>query len=245
MAFNRGGDLFVATGDQGEIHSRSRPTARARCSSRSDETHVRSLAIDASGNLIVGTEPGGLVIRVSPAGAGFVLYQMAKKEVTAVAVGPDGAIYAAAVGTKQAAQGSGSSAPQAAPAQISINPQAGAAGAAPQPRPPSTPPPPSLGASAVTGGSEVYRIDPGGTPRRYWTHAQDVVYAIAFDQEGRVLLGTGNKGNLYRIESATQYTLMLNVPCTQITAFGGGNGHLYAVTGNVGKVYEIGPALRA
>ena len=34
-------------------------------------------------------------------GEGFVLYQMPKREVTAVAVGPDGSIYAAGVGTKQ------------------------------------------------------------------------------------------------------------------------------------------------
>ena len=61
------------------------------------------MAIDASDNLIVGTDPGGLVLRVSPAGEGFVLYQMPKREVTAVAVAPDGAIYAAAVGTKQPA----------------------------------------------------------------------------------------------------------------------------------------------
>ena len=41
------------------------------------------------------------MLRVSPAGEGFVLYQMAKREVTAVAVARDGSIYAAAVGTKQ------------------------------------------------------------------------------------------------------------------------------------------------
>ncbi len=53
------------------------------------------MALDSNDNLIVGTEPGGLVLRVSPAGDGFVLYQMAKKEVTAVAVAADGSIYAA------------------------------------------------------------------------------------------------------------------------------------------------------
>ena len=36
----------------------------------------------------------------------------------------------------------------------------------------------------VSGGSEVYRIEPNGNPRRIWTHAQDVVYAIAFDAHG-------------------------------------------------------------
>ena len=59
----------------------------------------------AKGNLIVGTEPGGLVLRVSPAGEGFVLYQMPKREVTAVAQAPDGAIYAAAVGNRQPTPG--------------------------------------------------------------------------------------------------------------------------------------------
>ncbi len=105
-------------------------------------------------------------------------------------------------------------------------------------------PPASLGASAVTGGSEVYRIEPNGNPRRVWSNAQDVVYAIAFDPQGRVLLGTGNKGNIYRVESPSLYTLLLTMPATQITAFQpGADGHLYAATGNVGKVYDIGPGL--
>ena len=65
---------------------------------------------------------------------------------------------------------------------------------------------------------------------------------IAFDAAGRVLLGAGNKGNIYRIESPTIYTALLIMPATQVTAFQAGrDGHLYAATGNVGKVYEIGP----
>ena len=31
---------------------------------------------------------------------------------------------------------------------------------------------------------------------------------------GRVVLGAGNKGNVYRIESPTQYTALLTVPAT-------------------------------
>jgi hypothetical protein len=90
----------------------------------------------------------------------------------------------------------------------------------------------------------VYRIDPDGTPRRVWTHAQDVVYAIAFDAAGRALLGAGNKGSVYRIESPAMYTTLMALPATQITAFQtGGDGRLYAATGNTGKVYEIGSGL--
>jgi hypothetical protein len=90
----------------------------------------------------------------------------------------------------------------------------------------------------------VYRIDPDGAPRRVWGHAQDVVYAIAFDAAGRALLGAGNKGNVYRIESPAMYTSLVALPATQVTAFQAGrDGRLYAATGNTGKVYEIGPGL--
>ena len=242
LAFDAVGNLFAATGDQGELH-RVTPDGKGTVFFKTEETHVRSLAIDAKGNLILGTEPGGLVLRVSPAGEGFVLYQMPKREVTAVAQAPDGAIYAAAVGNRQPtpAPAPQSPAPPApAPAQVTVTVGAGAAGA----RPPAPVLPPSIAPAGVAGGSEVYRIDPDGTPRRVWTHAQDVVYAIAFDAAGRALLGAGNKGSVYRIESPAMYTTLMALPATQVTAFQtGGDGRLYAATGNTGKVYEIGPGL--
>jgi sugar lactone lactonase YvrE len=245
LVFDSKGDLLVATGGvpngQGEIHKVA-PDGKGSVFFKTDETHVRSMAIDSKDNLIVGTEPGGLVLRVSPAGEGFVLYQMAKKEVTAVAVAPNGAIYAAAVGTKQG--GPALSLPQptsGTPSGATLNVNVSGTGA-PAVQRPAAPPPASIGSSGVSGGSEVYCIEPNGNPRRVWSHAADVVYAIAFDAQGRVLLGAGNKGSLYRIESPTQYTALLSLPLTQITAFQSGpGGRLYAATGNTGKVFEIGP----
>ncbi len=243
LAFNSKGDLLVATGGvpngQGEIH---KVTADGKGSVffKTDETHVRSMAIDPSDNLIVGTEPGGLVLRISPAGEGFVLYQMSKKEVTAVAVAPNGAIYAAAVGSKQG--GSSVSLPPAPPPVPAGGAPGNASGGNSAPGRAPSPPPASIGNAGVSGGSEVYCIELNGNPRRVWSHAQDVVYAMAFDAQGRVLLGAGNKGSLYRIESPTQYTALLTLPLTQITAFQSGpGGRLYAATGNTGKVFEIGP----
>jgi hypothetical protein len=239
MTFNAQGDLFVATGDPGEI-DRVTPDGKGKIFFKTNETHVRSLAIDGSQNLIAGTDPSGLVLRVSPQGQGFVLYQMSKPEVTAVAVARDGAIYAAAVGTK----GSAPPAPAPVPvATVVVNAPGAPAPGGQQARP--APPPPSVGPPAgVSGGSEVYRIEPNGNPMKLWSQSQDVVYAIAFDSEGRALIGAGNHGSLYRIESPTTYTALLTMPATQITAFQTGrDGRLFAATGNVGKVYEIGPAL--
>jgi hypothetical protein len=247
MAFDSKGDLFIGTGDPGEIH-RVGADGKGNVFFKTDETHVRSMVVDANDSLIVGTDPGGLVMRIATQGQqqgqGFVLYQMSKPEVTAVAVGRDGAVYAAAVGTKSPSMAASAPVPAAAP-PVTVNvtaPGAATPGGAPRPVPP---PPPSLGSpSGVNGGSEVYRIEANGNPMKVWGNSQDVVYAIAFDGQGRAVLAAGNHGNVYRVESATVYTALLNMPATQITAFQKGrDGQLYAATGNVGKVYEIGPGL--
>jgi hypothetical protein len=243
LAFDRQDNLFIATGGQGDIHLVT-PDGKGKVFFHCEETHIRSMVIDAGGNVIVGTAPGGLVLRVSPAGEGFVLYQMPKQEVTAVAVGGDGSLYAAGVGTRPATvsapQPLAAPAPAQGPITLTIN------GVAPQgARPPGAAPPVALSSTpvGVNGGSDVYRIEPNGGPRRVWTSTQDVIYAIAFDGSGRVLLGAGNRGNIYRIESPTTYTALLNVPATQVTAFQPApGGRLYAATGNVGKVYEIDSA---
>ena len=237
LAFDAQGNLYVATGDQGEIH-RVTPDGKGQVFFKTDETHVRSMTVDAAGNLIAGTEPGGLVLRVSPAGEGFVLYQMSKREVTAVVVASDGAIYAAGVGNRQATP-LAAAPPPAIPAPAPPTPPNPLGGAAVTVRV-ATPAPAAAPVAPIAGGSEVYRIDAAGNPRRVWSHAQEIVYAIGFDGSGSAILGTGNKGVIYRIDSPTLYTALVTAPATQVTAFQAGrDGVLYAATGNAGKVYEI------
>ncbi|MEO8660529.1 MAG: hypothetical protein ABI693_18815 [Bryobacteraceae bacterium] len=232
MVFNRQGDLFIATGDTGEIH-RVTPDGKGSVFFRTDETHARSMAIDAQGNLIVGTEPGGLILRISSGGDGFVLHQAAKREITAVAVAKDGSIYAAAVGSK----------PGAAPAPLApLPPPAKPVSGSVAPQSRAATPPPTLAPSAGSvAGSEVYRIDSTGLARRVWSDQHDIVYAIGFDLQNRPILATGNKGSIYRIESEFQSTMLLSTPPTQITSLiSTASGALYAVSGNIGKVYRIG-----
>jgi sugar lactone lactonase YvrE len=244
MAFDSHGNLLVATGDQGEIHKVT-PDGKGSVFFKTEEIHARSMTLDARDNLIVGTDPGGLVMRVTPAGEGFVLYQMSKKEVTAVAAARDGSVYAAAVGVKSQSA-TVSSAP--APSPSSTSPSAGSSmgGGTTVTVRASSPPPATVSSSSptVTGGSELFRIDASGNPQRMWGHGHDIIYAIAFDAAGHPLIGTGNKGYVYRIDSPTLYTALLNAPPTQITSLlDGPGGTLYAVSGNVGKVYQIGPGM--
>ncbi|MGI8961358.1 MAG: hypothetical protein ACR2IV_16665 [Bryobacteraceae bacterium] len=239
MAFNRSGDLFIATGDSGLIY-RVTPDGKGSEFFRTEETHARSMIIDNGGNLIVGTEPNGLVIRITPEGKGFVLYQTNKREVTAVAE-HDGAIYAAAVGSKPTSAsvtGPPPVLPSSPPPVMGTGaPKAGAA-------PPSLPPAVGSLSAAVVGGSEFYRIQKDGFAETIWSSPTDLIYAIAFDPADRPLLGTGNKGLIYRVDSTQLSTQLLNAPPTQITAFlQGRNGLVYAATGNVGNLYSIGPGL--
>ena len=240
LAFSKSGDLFVATGDQGEIH-RVTPAGAGAVFFQTEETHARSLAIDADGNLIVGTDPGGLILRITPSGQGFVLYQAPKREITAVGVAPDGSIYAAGVGNKVAATVPAAPAPAPAP---SAPPPGGLNITIPAARPVTAAAPTAAAAPAIVGGSEVYRIQTDGYPRRVWSHATDLVYALAFDARGRAIVGTGNHGAVYRIDSDRSYTRLVSVAPTQVTDFcTSPDGRLFAVTGNISKLFSIGPDL--
>jgi sugar lactone lactonase YvrE len=236
LTFAKDGDLFVATGDQGEIH-RVTPAGVGAVFYKTEEAHARSLAMDANGNLIVGTEPSGLILRISPAGQGFVLYEAPKREITSVAVAADGTIYAAGTGNKQAARAPGAPALGADPAANNTN-AAVPANAVARPAAPATANP----VAAIPGGSEVYRIQSDGYARKIWNHAQDIAYALALDARGRVVVGTGNRGMVYRIDNDRLYTRLADLAPAQVTAFcTAPDGKISAATGNIGEIISIGP----
>jgi WD40 repeat protein len=243
LALDDAGNLYVATGDHGEIF---RVTAKGDHSVffKSDEAHIRVMAFDAKGNLIAGSDGSGLVYRISPAGEGFVLYSAPKKEITALAIDKTGNIYAAGVGEKHA----GTSQPSFSSAPISIPPSPSSTGG-PQggiviTASPASTPPVSMSfpipGSGATGGSEIYRIASDGSPSRVWSSHEDIVYALAFDQHGSLLAGSGNRGHVFAITGDDEFTDLLKASATQVTAFANApQGGLYASTSNLGKVFLL------
>ena len=190
----------MATGDGGEVHKVT-PDGKGSVFFRTEETHARSLAVDSKDNVIVGTEPGGLILRISPAGDGFVLHQAAKREVTALAVTTDGVIYAAAVGNKSGLlfrysnqQSFHSAAGRTSTADESLRRGSGW----PSRREHDSSLPLSIrllpGLSRCRAGRSFIEFGPDNSPQRIWTHAQDIVYAIGFDSQNRPILGTGQQG---------------------------------------------------
>ena len=98
----------------------------------------------------------------------------------------------------------------------------------------------SIPGAGAAGGSEIYRIAPDGSPSRLWSSHEDIVYALAFDQHGRLLAGTGNRGHIFAISGEDEFTDLLKASATQVTAFANApEGGLYASTSNLGKVFLL------
>jgi hypothetical protein len=232
LALDRQGQLYIGTGDRGEIFRVGR-NGYGGLFFKSDEAQIRALNFDNLGNLIAGTDGSGLIYRISAQGEGFVLYSAPKKEITALAVDRKGNIYAAGAGEKRATiapslpvtavTATPSSTTQTAAAVASSAPAVAAA--------------PNL---ANLGGSEIYRLSPDGSPSTIWASHEDLVYALAFDHDGRLLAGTGNRGRIFAI-TGQQYSDVAEASANQVTAFArGAKGATYAATSNLGKIFLLG-----
>jgi hypothetical protein len=93
----------------------------------------------------------------------------------------------------------------------------------------------------ISGGSDVYRIAPDGSPARIWTSHDDIVYALAFDNTDRLLAGTGNRGHVFAISGIDEFSDLLKAAASQVTAFAKApGGALYASSSNLGKIFVLG-----
>src|SRR3989442_2871628 len=63
--------------------------------SNTEQPYIWSSAIDAAGNVYLGTGHGGKLFKVTPDGKGALLYKAVELDVTALAIGDDGSIFAA------------------------------------------------------------------------------------------------------------------------------------------------------
>jgi sugar lactone lactonase YvrE len=244
LAFDDSGNLFVATGDHGEIFKVT-ATGQHSVFFKSDEPHIRVLAFDAQGNLIAGSDGSGLIYRITPKGEGFVLYSAPKREITSLALDKAGNIYLAAAGEKRSSGASGVAVPNVVIAMPTPTPAAAMPGGTtltvtPAPEPTVTLNPLN---AAGPGGSEIYRIATDGSPELWWSSRDDLVYALAFDQKGRLLAGTGNKGKIFAIPGRDDYTDLVKAEANQVTAFTAApSGGLYASTSNLGKIFLLSAA---
>jgi hypothetical protein len=242
LALDDRGNLYVATGDHGEIF-RVAPNGDHSLFFKSDEPHIRVLTFDSQGNVIAGSDGSGLIYRITPKGDGFVLYSAPKREITSIAIDKTGNIYAAAAGEKRGASPA-STLTVAIPVAPKASDSSPSSAAAPNTGPPAESAV-TLNSSnaAIPGGSAIYKIAPDGSPSLLWNSRDDLVYAMAFDSQGHLLAGTGNRGNIFEVSGREDYTELVKAEASQITTFAKApNGGLYASSSNLGKIFLLSSA---
>jgi hypothetical protein len=242
------GNLFAGTGDKGVVYKIG-PDGKGAPFYKTNATHAMALAFDRSGNLLVGTGTPGKVIRVDGDGKGFMLLDSPFQEIHALRFDDKGQLYVAAL----SARAGGGSSPTttdgvltggglAEPARIPIPSvsaeitsisivdvgSSGSSGATREDR--------------RTPKGAVYRIAPDGVWDQLWESREDSPYDLTFDQAGALLVATGNKGKLYRLEGEPlRPTLVARASAQQITAFyKDPRGRLYYATANPGKLFRLG-----
>ena len=249
LAVDSSGRVFAGTGEKGVIY-RVTPDGKGEVFYRTRSANVVALTFDAAGNLLAGTESPGRVFRIDREGKAFVLLESAFREIHSLRVGVDGILYATAV----AAKGGGASderPPDTAAAEqvrttsaasvsaeiaaftvIDVSPSAAADTK-------------STAAKAGPRGSKgaVYRIHPDGLWDIVWESADDTPYDTAFAPGGGLLVATGHKGKIFRVDGdPPRVTLVGRAPAQQVTRFlSRSNGDTLLVTSNPGKLLKLSP----
>jgi len=188
--------------------------------------------VGLKGNLIAGSDGSGLIYRINPAGQGYVLFEAPRREITSVAVGADGTIYAANVGDKAhnplpplPVQGIGTG-------TITIVP------------------PGSLQAvnasTTLPEGSEIYALEDGQAPRKLWASKDDIVYALSARADGLLAL-TGNRGRIFRIQKDGSFADVAHLDAQQglslaVQPDSADKSAIVVSAGNTGKLFALGAA---
>lgn len=229
LAFDSEGRLYIATGGaeggtSGIYRVNVKAPGKPELFFKSDEQHVRTMAFDSTGDLIAGSDGSGLVYRIDKSGKGYVVFDATKSEITSIAVGPNGTIYAAAVGEK--GRNTLPPLPVTGTATVTIKVvQPGSVNAL-------------SGNTVIPDGSEIDEIAPNGTPRKLWEDHDDVVYALRWTPHG-LLAATGNRGRIYRINEDGSYADIAHLEGAQATGFADSARGTFVSTANSGKLYLL------
>src|SRR5690349_18659812 len=250
LAVMNDGSLAVGTGDTGKLYRVRAANASPESSLlvSTNQTHVISLAVTPQGDLIAGTDSGGLVLRVSPEGKTFALFDTQLREIHALAPAADGSIYALALSDAASTARAPSAAPASTPqpaegttpttsVTITAIDEAGT--------PISNATTPARSRSDVsTARSAVFRILPDGATDVVWSSPTVTAFSIAPAlQSGSVLIGTADKGRIYSVTNDGRDTLLLQSPEGQISSLLVKNNQVYAASSNQGKLFRFGNEL--
>jgi hypothetical protein len=251
------GDIYLATGPHGEIWKLT-PHHKSHLLASIPVHNIMALAFTRNDkHLVAGTDGAGLVLKIDPvSGRSFVLMSAGHAEISSLAIGRRGTIYAATASPNLAKSSGGffktQAKPDGMPASVpSLHMGGGKPGKKAAPLHMGHIPMPMMTAATEaqpypgTGGSKklnaVYAIDRSGRVVPVLAEP-DMILAMVY-QHGALILGTGPNGRLisYDPDSQTQ-TLLQHFKDHDILAMARAvNGELILGTANQGQIYQVGP----
>ena len=240
LSVEPGGSVLVATGMPATL-IRVQPSGEAETIFSTREENITALLVSDDGVIHVGTEPSGIVFRIDRDTGAMALFDSPQAEIRALARNAAGEVFAAAV----ASSGPDRAALTGAPA----TPPAAAAGGATATVSVSTATSFQVAQTAAAasrspgaggeGTHALYRITPDGASEAIWESSLDRPLALAMLRDERLLLGTGDRGRVYRITRDGDVTLLLRIESEQITAaFNDGTTTLLGAS-NPGRVLSL------
>jgi hypothetical protein len=244
LAVDRSGTLYAATGEKGVIY-RITGAGKGEPFYRTKATHAVALLFEPGGDLLAGTEAPGKVFRIKKDGSGFVLLDSGLEEISSLRVGDGGTIYAAAFTGRPSQPERPSTSneetaepPTAAVPSVSTEITAvsvidlsgvgsGTSAAATEPQRP------------IRGA--VYRILPDGAWDTLWESSDDAPYDVLAEPGGSLLVATGNKGKVYRLDGdPVRATLVARADAQQATSLlRDAHGPIWVATANPGKLFKL------
>lgn len=231
ILFDQQNKCYVATGDSGAIY-----VVDSRGNSSifygSDETHIRCLAWDHNSELLAGSYPNGYLYRINALGQAFVVYDAEYQEIHKICLAKDGTIYAAGlrqdevkgISVKDREKDRSETTTELSNLVVI---------------------PPKLIEAPKISRSGVIKIQPNGAIKDIWQQNLDQAQSIAILKDQTLLVGTGEKGRLYKISSKDESTYLLNIEASQIVALLADNaGSIWIATSNLGKIFQLLPEFK-
>jgi hypothetical protein len=245
LAAGNDGALYVATGSPAKLY-RVDAAGKGAVIFECDEQHVRSLSMSSDNWLYAGSSGNGYVYRLRPDGGSVsVLYDAPMDEILQVLPAKDGVVYAAA-------SGQAGGAPQGGPGQpseaiLADDDEALQEGQAVPARPEDEALSPLLQpGGAARAKSALYRISPSGHVKDLWSARSDRIYSAMLDKDGSLLVGTGDRGRLYRVNADLGRTLMVELDAPQLTALiKDGQDNVLLASSNPGTVTLLRNGVRS
>jgi outer membrane protein assembly factor BamB len=249
------GNIYLATGPQGRVYALDPSGKVAQLIYRGRDKNILSVAASRDGFIYAGCDTRGLVYKINPRNkTATVLYDSDEPEISALLAldgltTQSGLLYAAAtsasvVETEQkfAAQQAAAGRPESKkeeggkmPAEGSMKLKVANTGPGSAPKPPQAPrpaPTPRKPGAA----SYIYKINKQGYISEVFSEA--AVFLCVANQDGKILVGSGNEARLYSVDPETERHVILyeDRKASQISALAVSEQDIYVGTANPARL---------